>query len=201
MSAIKQIRDGFTYVLANSTIMSLMIMVSLIALFGFSFITLLPAWSVEVLGGDVKTNGLLNSARGFGALIGALSIASLGRFKFRGKLLSLGTLLFPALMILFSFARWLPVSLLILSGIGAALVMIMNLANSLVQTNTEDAFRGRVSSIYTLTFFGFMPIGSLLMGQVAEFTSEPAALQLGGLVLLVAAILTWLAVPRLHRLE
>lgn len=199
-SAFKEIKQGFVYVLARPTILALMGIVLMTTMFGFSFVPLLPAWSVEVLEGDVRTNGLLYSARGFGALIGALSIASLGRFNFRGKLLSLGTFLFPILLLVFSFLRWLPLSLLVLAGAGAALVLVMNLANSLVQTSTEDELRGRVTSIYTLTFFGFMPLGALLIGQVAELTSEPLAIQIGSSVLILFALLTWVFVPRLRGL-
>jgi hypothetical protein len=135
-----------------------------------------------------------------GALIGALGIASLGRFNFRGRLLSTGMFLFPILLLVFSFLRWLPLSLLILAGVGAALVLVMNLANSLVQTGTEDEVRGRVTSIYTLTFFGFMPLGSLLMGQIAETFNEPQAIQFGSLVLIIFAMLIWVFSPSLRKL-
>lgn len=200
-SAVHEIKQGFSYVFAHSNILALMIVVLMFATFGFSFVPLLPAWAVDILGGDVRTNGLLHSARGVGALIGALGIAALGRFTFRGKLLSSGMFLFPLLLLVFSFLRWLPLSLLTLVGVGGALVLVMNLANSLVQTGTEDSVRGRVTSIYTLTFFGFMPIGSLLIGQIAEKTSEPLALQFGSLVLLGFAFLTWAFFPKLRHLN
>ena len=199
-SALKEIKQGFGYVFTHRIILVLMGVVLMTATFGFSFVPLLPAWSVDVLGGDVTTNGLLYSARGLGALIGALGIASLGRFNYRGKLLNAGLFLFPALLLLFSFLRWLPLSLLALAGVGAALVFVMNLANSLVQTGTEDDLRGRVTSIYTLTFFGFMPLGALLIGQIAEQTSEPLAVQIGSIVLLVFACITWLFIPMLRKL-
>jgi MFS family permease len=199
-SALSEIKQGFRYVLTKPTILTLMGIVLMTATFGFSFVPLLPAWAVDVLGGDVRTNGLLNSARGLGALIGALGIASLGRFNFRGRLLSAGTFLFPTLLLIFSFLRWLPLSLMVLAGVGAALVLIMNLANSLVQTGTEDQVRGRVTSIYTLTFFGFMPLGSLLMGQIAETFNEPQAIQFGSLVLIIFAMLIWFFVPKMRKL-
>jgi hypothetical protein len=104
-------------------------------------------------------------------------------------------------LIVFSFLRWLPVSLLALAGVGAALVLVMNLANSLVQTGTEDDLRGRVSSIYTLTFFGFLPLGALLMSQIAEKTSEPLALQIGGVVLLAFAGVLWQFFPQIRNLK
>lgn len=200
-SALKEIQQGFRYTFAQPTILTLMGIVLMITTFGFSFVPLLPAWAVEVLGGDVRTNGLLHSARGVGALIGALGIASLGRFNYRGKLLSIGLFLFPILLLIFSFLRWLPTSLLALAGAGAALVLVMNLANSLVQTSTEDDLRGRVTSIYTLTFFGFMPLGSLIIGQLAERTTEPQAVQFGSTVLIIFAILIWFFAPKLRKLN
>jgi MFS family permease len=199
-SALSEIKQGFRYVLAHPTILTLMVIVLMTAIFGFSFVPLLPAWSVEILGGDVRTNGLLYSARGLGALVGALGIASLGRFNYRGKLLSTGMFLFPILLMVFSFLRWLPLSLIVLAGVGAALVLVLNLANSLVQTGTDDDVRGRVTSIYTLTFFGFMPIGSLLMGQIAEAFNEPQAIQFGSLVLIMFAIFIWVFTPGLRKL-
>lgn len=200
-SALKEIQQGFRYTFAQPTILTLMGIVLMITTFGFSFVPLLPAWAVEVLGGDVRTNGLLHSARGVGALIGALGIASLGRFNYRGKLLSIGLFLFPILLLIFSFLRWLPTSLLALAGAGAALVLVMNLANSLVQTSTEDDLRGRVTSIYTLTFFGFLPLGSLIIGQLAERTTEPQAVQFGSTVLIIFAILIWFFAPKLRKLN
>jgi hypothetical protein len=199
-SAYKEIKQGFAYIFIKPVILALMVIILVTTVFGFSFVPLLPAWSVDVLGGDVTTNGLLYSARGLGALVGSLGIASLGRFNFRGKLLSAGTIAFPILLILFSVVRWLPLSLLTLAGVGAALVLVMNLANSLVQTSTEDDLRGRVSSIYTLTFFGFMPLGALLMSQIAEKTSEPLALQIGAIILLVLAA-PWLFFPKVRKLK
>jgi MFS family permease len=200
-SAISDIMEGFRYVLAQPVILALISLISAVSLFGSSFITLLPAWAVQVLSGDVKTNGLLNSARGVGALIGALSIASLGRFRYRGKLLTIGLFVFPVMLLIFSMISWLPLSLLVLTIVGASLVFVMNLANAMIQTNVSDNVRGRVTSIYSLTFFGFMPIGSLLIGQIAEQAGERPALQFGAVMLLLVAAATQMIYPKLRAVE
>lgn len=200
-SALREISEGLRYVAADSTIRTLILLVSAFSLFGFSYMVVLPAWSVEILGGDVTTNGLLQSARGVGALIGALTIASLGRFNYRGKLLTGGIFMFPILMMVFSLIRELWAALIALAGVGAALVMVMNIANSLVQTSSTDSLRGRVNGIYSLTFFGFIPIGSFLMGLTAEQIGETRALQVGAVALLLTAILIWFAMPNLRKLE
>ena len=51
---------------------------------------------------------------------------------------------------------------------GAASILFLNLANATVQTLVRDELRGRVMGIYSLTFFGLVPIGSLIIGQLAN---------------------------------
>jgi MFS family permease len=166
-----------------------------------SFAILLPAWSVKILGGDATTNGFLQSARGIGALIGALMIASLARTKIKGKLLTLGSLVFPALLLVWSAIRWLPLSLLVLVGVGWGTMLVLNISNILCQLHVPDHLRGRLMGIYTLCFFGMFPLGSLLLGTVAEVIGEPMTVALGALVTLVFAGLLWLRVPQLRALE
>ncbi len=194
--------EGVRHVLVeNHTVLALLAVMVAVSIFGYSFMPLLPVWAVDVLHGDVRTNGLLRSGQGVGALISALMIASLGRVRFRGRLLTSGLFILPLLLAVFSLLRWLPLSLVLLGGMGFAVVMINNLSNSLIQTNVSDHLRGRVSSIYSLTFFGSMPIGSLIGGEIAERWGAPAALQFGAAALLVCAVaLTW-GIPRLRRLE
>jgi MFS family permease len=200
-SAWADLLEGLRYTIAQPAIRTLIALVGVTSLFGVSFVTLFPAWAVDVLGGDATTTGLLQSARGMGALISALVIASLGRFSFKGRLLTIGTVTFPLLLIGFALARWLPLSLLMLLGSGVAVILIMNLANALVQTLAPDALRGRVMAVYSLTFFGLMPIGALWSGAAAEYAGEPATVIIGAVLSLGFAALLWLFAPWLRRLE
>ena len=199
--AMADLKEGVRFVLKNQTIRTLILVVGMTTLFGFSFVNLMPAWAVDILGGDARTNGLLRSFQGIGALVGALSIASLGRFNFRGKLLSLGTFAFPILLFGFSFVRTVPLSLMAITFVGGTVIFIMNLANSLFQDNLPNELRGRASSVYSLTFFGAMPLGAFLIGEIAERTSEPLAIQLGALTMLVGSVLVFLLAPRVRKLE
>jgi len=177
------------------------VLVALSSLFGFSIVTLMPAWAVKVLGGDSRTNGLLQSARGAGALLAALGIASLGgRARGRGRLLTAGSLAFPVALAGLSFTRILPLSLAALFLAGAALIAMFNLANALVQTLVPDAVRGRVMSVYNLAFLGMAPIGSLAIGAAAERFGEPSAVLGFAIVSLACTGGIALAVPSLRRL-
>lgn len=200
-SALADLKEGFRYIYSEKTVLIIIMMVAVISIFGISYITLLPAWAVTIMHGDAATNGFLQSARGFGALTGALFIASLGRFAFTGKLLTIGSFLFPLLLIVFSFLELLSVTLLILFFIGFSIILIFNLANALVQRLVPDELRGRIMGVYSFTFFGFLPVGALLMGALAEKFTEPVAVLIGAVITLSFSLFVWLKVPVLRRQE
>jgi MFS family permease len=195
------LREGFGFVLGEPAVLTVILMVMIYSLTALSFVSLLPDWSVTVLGGDATTNGYLQSARGIGALGGALMIASFGRFKSKGRLFTVGSLLFPALLLLFAQARSVPLALLGLAATGWAFIVTFNMANVLVQTRAPDELRGRVMSVYTLMFFGAMPIGALIAGQIAGALGSPAAVTLGACAALICAIVLWFRAPYVRRLE
>jgi MFS family permease len=197
-SVVRELMEGLRHVAGNQVIKILFVVIAVNQLFVFSLNTLVPAWSVSVLQGDATTNGFLYSFRGLGSLAGALGIASLGRFSFRGKVLTFGAFLSSALMIVFAFSHWLPISLLLMVGIGVGAIMVMNLANAMVQTMTPDRLRGRVMGAYTWIFFGSMPLGALWVGSLAERTSLPGTLVIDGMLGLVAAVIVWRFFPKLR---
>ena len=172
-----------------------------VSLFGMSFATLIPAWAVQILHGDSRTNGFLQSARGIGAVRAALWIASFAHRRRKGRTITAASLLFPLMLVLFSFTRILPLSLLAILAVGAANIITNNLANALVQTLTPDAVRGRVMSIYMLAFFGFMPIGALLAGSLATVVGVPLTVEVGASALVACALAAAFFVPSVRRLD
>lgn len=200
-SALADIKEGLAYVATHPLIRTIIALIGTVSLFGISFVTLMPAWAVNVLGGDAKTNGFLQSARGLGALAAALIIASLGRFRFRGKLLTLGTFALPVSAALFALSRRTPLSLVLIFGAGMATILIFNLSNALVQTHAPNALRGRIMSVYTLIFFGLMPLGALGVGVTAEKIGQAAAVFVGAGVTLGAMTALAVFMPRLRRQE
>lgn len=200
-SMLAAVRQGLGFVAHDSMIRILTVNMAILSLFGVSIVTLFPAWAVDVLHGDVRTNGLLLGARGLGAMSGALLLASLGRTSARGRWWTIGSFVMPVAMVLFALARWLPLSLLLLVVVGWGFMVIANSSNALVQTRVPDALRGRVMSVYTLTFFGGMPLGSLLAGQLADRMGEPAVVLMNAGVIFLTAVVVWLALPSIRRLE
>lgn len=192
--------DGLRYIKNDDVIRTLIIITWVVSFFCMSYMTLLPAWAVNVLSGDASTNGWLQSARGLGALIGALMIASMGKIVCRGRLISIALLAIPCILILFSLTSDLTLSLLFLTGIGLTIIGVFNLVNSSIQALVDDSLRGRVMSVYSLVFFGSLPIGSLLTGTIAEAFGEPLAIIVTAVFALGFGLYLWIVKPEIRRL-
>lgn len=200
-SSWHDLKEGFHYVISHPMIRTLVGLVVVTSLFGVSFAVLLPAWAVRILHGNAATNGWLQSARGAGALLGALFVASLGRFNFKGRMLMAGVVAFPLSIFMFALMRWLPLSLFFLVGTGVSALFVFNLANALVQTLVKDSLRGRVMGLYSLTFFGFLPVGALWVGMMAQHFGEMTAVIANAGILIAFAIILWAFIPKLRELE
>jgi len=200
-SAGRALREGMRYVVRRRTLLVLILFVLVVTVFGFSFVNLLPAWAVRVLHGDATTNGWLQSSRGLGALVAALAVASLGRFRFRGRLWTAGALALPLALFAFAATRTVLASCAALCAYGAALVLVFSLGNALLQTLADDAFRGRVMGIYSFAFFGFLPLGALAAGAAADAFGEAPTIAAGAGVVLLAAAGIVAGYPALRRTE
>jgi MFS family permease len=198
-SAFAELRQGLVYVARHRSIRVVILLVGTMTVLGFSYVSLVPAFAVKVLGGDAQLNGLLQSARGLGALGAALYLATLGSRRAPGRLLALGSLVVPVSLFAFSMVRSVPLALGALVVVGVGLIFIFNNANVLLLTLTDPALRGRVLSVYTLTFFGLLPLGSLGMGTAAEHVGEALTVGLGAAALLVVAVGVALRFPILWR--
>lgn len=199
-SILADLKEGLLYIKSHKLIRTFILFSAAVSLLGVSFTTLIPAWAVKILGGDSTTNGLLQSARGVGALVSALVVASLGAFNFRGKLYTLGAISLPIFIILFAFFRFEFASLVILFIVGVSTVLVYNLTNAFLQILVSDELRGRVLAFYTFTFFGLMPLGSLLIGNTADWLGETFAIILFATILLICSLFIFLRVPKIRSL-
>jgi MFS family permease len=198
-SALAEIRAGLGYVRGNVVVRTAIFQLGAVSFFGVGVVALLPAWAVAVLGGGAALNGFLQSARGLGAVAGALTLAAVGGFIPRGRIAAVASLALPFALLAFAVSRWQPLSLLTMTLVGICFMSFANSANALVQSRTPDDLRGRVMSIFTFTFFGLMPVGSLVAGEAAERFGEPPTLIASALCLLAVSALVWLRVPELRQ--
>lgn len=184
---LQELGGGLSYVRHEPAILGLTVLAFLTTFLGLPLLTFLPIFAREIFHGDVGRYSVMMACSGMGAVVGALIVAGLGRFKHMGLTLLLVQLAFGLLVTAFALSRigWLSNLLLFLDG--AALIVVFSLTASLVQLLVPDHLRGRVVSIYMVAFRGGMPLGSLWGGYAASLSSAPYVLAInGGLVSLVA---------------
>ncbi len=155
------------------------------SLCAFPLLTFLPVFAKNVFKGDVKVLATFLAVFGLGAVVGALGAAGFGHVKRRGALAVAMQMTFGALMIGFALSRvkWVSFALLFIAG--AALMIVFAMFMTLVQTNVDDAMRGRVVSVYSLAFRGAMPLGSVVAGLLVALVPVPWVLVGNGMLLLL----------------
>jgi MFS family permease len=200
-SAFEEIKEAILYLKSQKIIVALLTITTTLSAIGMGLVTLFPDWAVNILHGDSTTNGFLQSARGLGAVIFALIIATINRYIVRGKYLMLSTATLPILLFIFSFNRSIIVSLILLLLAGGVIITQFNLANGLIQTMVEDKFRGRVLSFYTFSFFALYPVGSLWIGSLAEHFGSPAAIMVNSIILFIIFVVIKIYFSKLSKIK
>lgn len=198
-SVFKEVAEAVNYIKTSNIIREVLLITAMLSMFGMGLVTLLPAWAVEILHGDSTTNGFLQSARGLGAVIFALIIATVNKYIDRGKYLMYSVITLPVMIFLFSFNRSLLISMVLLVIIGGLIIVQFNLSNGLIQTLVEEKFRGRVLSFYTFTFFALYPLGSLWIGYIAEHLGITTAVLINSIILFMFFIAVRLKNPHLSQ--
>jgi MFS family permease len=192
-SMLQDAREGLKYTWGHPLIRMLIVTMVVLSGLGMGMVALLPAWAVDVLKGDVTTNGSLLAARGVGAMSGALLVALLSRYRIKGKIWGWGLGLQPFFLLAFALSTWLPLSMLFLVAVGLTFMIVVNTTNAIIQELVSDELRGRVMSIYTLTFFGTVPLGSLAAGLLADKIGEQTTIIFFGGILVLFSIYSWFA--------
>jgi MFS family permease len=190
-SLVTQLKEGIHYAMNHPIIGALVSLAAAMSLFGISVVTIFPAWAAHHLNADARVAGYLQAGRGVGAVLGAFSVAYFATSLSRGPVIAIGTTILPLALIGFALVKALPMSMVFVAMVGTAQIMILNLSNSILHSEVEDRLRGRVSSIFSLTFFGLMPIGGLIMGYLSEHFSEPTAIIVSAIAFAIACGITY----------
>ncbi len=196
----RSLAGGLGYIFGNRALLTIVLQSSMFGIFGMSYATLMPVMADQILGLSVGGYGLLLSATGVGAVIGALTVASLGDYKHKGRLITLADFAFPTALFLFAASRHVVLSVLALVVTGVFMVLRNSLANTLVQISVPDELRGRVMSVYIFMFLGMAPLGAIISGTLAQQFGAPFALEFGAVALLGSALLIVWSRPEVRRL-
>ena len=185
------IREGIAYAKARPDIYVVMLMVFFLATFGLNFQIFNALMATQEFGLGPASFGLMGTFIAIGSLTGAIGSARLERFR-NAKFVIKGGILFSISIMVLSiipsytlYILWLPIC-----GLTALTTLVS--ANSIVQTSTDPAIRGRVMGLYLLIFMGGTPFGSPLIGTTTELLGIRPTIALCGGISLGASLIIWI---------
>jgi MFS family permease len=185
------IREGIAYAKARPDIYVVMLMVFFLATFGLNFQIFNALMATQEFGLGPASFGLMGTFIAIGSLSGAIGSARLERFR-NTKFVIKGGIAFSISIMMLSiipnytlYILWLPIC-----GVTALTTLVS--ANSIVQTSTDPAIRGRVMGLYLLIFMGGTPFGSPLIGTTTELLGIRPTIALCGGISLAASLIIWL---------
>lgn len=176
--------EGFSYAKHTESIRFILTRLALTSLLVLPFTTLMPVYAKDIFHGTASTFGLIDSAIGLGAFIGALYLASLKPGTNLNNVLAVNTFIFGTGLILFSHVHWYPLALALIAVGAFGMMSQITITNTLLQTQSNPVMRGRVISLFVMANAGMQPIGSLLIGTLSEHIGVQNAVLLQGLLAL-----------------
>jgi predicted MFS family arabinose efflux permease len=183
----RDVVEGLRYVRNRPRVSSLLLLAAVNSFFGAPYFSLIPIYARDIFHLGETGLALMMGTAGGGAFCGALLVAYLGDFRRKGWFVLGGAILFGICITGFAVSSRLMWSLMFLFGLGFALVCSIALTNTLLQKLVTDQMRGRVMSMFMLSFIGTMPIGTLLAGTASDHFGPQPTLAVGGLVVTTVA--------------
>jgi len=199
-SPLRSFVQGFRFAMSDVPVRSALLLLSVLSLFGLQYSVFLPIYANDILKGGARTLGLLMSAAGVGAVLGALQFAARTHYRGLARWIAATSTTCAVCLIIFSQARvfWLCTTVLFVVGFAATSQMAAT--NTLIQSRVPDELRSRVMAVYATMFMGVQPIGALIAGGVAKRIGAPHTLTIfGSLVLLGSLFFIFLVVMRLQQ--
>ena len=182
-SAMGDLWEGLRFIVGSSIFSFLIAMTFFNSFFGMAYITMMPAFAVDVLKVGADGQGLLMTIGGVGALGVTLLLSSGGNFQRKGLLIIGGGVAFGLSIVAFALtSRFvgsfpLALALMFVMGISSSTYMISIMSS--LQLLVPDRMRGRVMGFYGMTW-SIMPLGGMQAGAVAAFVGVPVAVAIGG---------------------
>jgi MFS family permease len=188
--------NGIVYSMKHQRVRTILLLFLAVGVFGWSYTVLMPAFARDVLGRGANGYGILMSASGTGAFIGALVVATYGHLFTPRRLALGGVWLFSAALLAISLTRNFYVALAFLFVAGFGMLLFFSTSNTVLQTIVPDEMRGRVMGVWSLVFGAMIPLGSLEAGAVAHRLSTSFALAFGAIICAVSALVTLFVIRR-----
>jgi MFS family permease len=182
----RQLREGFEYVWTTPALRVPLVVMAVVGTLALEWRVTLPLFAQRTLAGGAGAYGALMSAMGAGAVLGGLVTAA--RSRAGPRRLMVAGLAFGAVILAVSLAPSLPLAVATMVPFAVASIWFIATANATLQLAAAPEFRGRVMALYAVAFLGSTPIGGPIVGVVGEHLGARAALALGGVATLGAAL-------------
>ena len=196
---LKGVTEALGYLKQHQPIMALMAILASFSVFMAGDWILLPTLAKFTLGADATRYSHLMSARGVGALLGALLCTLLSASPYKGRIVTIGAVLFPLLSLGTALCHSLTWAFVFAPLSSFCMICVFATSNSLIQASVPDALRGRVMGVHAFLMMGLTPFGSLWAGIVASRTSTSTAMALGASLAAASVFLAVLLSPGLRR--
>jgi len=196
VSAGGHAREGILYSIKHPRVRTILLLFLAVGIFGWSYAVLMPAFARDVLGRGANGYGILMSASGTGAFIGALVVATYGHLFTPRRLALGGVWLFSAALLAISLSRNFYIALAFLFVAGFGMLLFFSTSNTVLQTIVPDEMRGRVMGVWSLVFGAMIPLGSLEAGAVAHWLGTSFALAFGAIICAASALVTLFVIRR-----
>ncbi len=193
--------EGFRYVLGRPRVFMLLTISAVTSLFGAPYFTMIPVFARDIFHLDDSGLALMMGTAGIGAFCGALALTFLGDFKHKGWAVLGGSFAFAIFLIGFALSADIYRSLVFLFGMGFSIVFSVAVINMLLQQLVRDEMRGRVMSMFILSFVGAMPAGNLIAGAASSHYGASRTLAAGGLIIALFVLIVTIRDKRLRELS
>lgn len=194
-----QVRAGVAYVRGRSDIMVIMLVVSVVGAMGLNFQLTSAVMATEVFGKGAEEYGILGSVLAIGSLTGAL-IAARRRHP-RVRIVIAAAFAFGIVSGLMAIAPTWELYVLSCVLVGWTSLTMMTSANATVQMTTEPGMRGRVMSLYMMVFLGTTPVGSPVVGWIADTWGARWSVGAGAIASVLVAVVAAVWVGRSWHVE
>jgi MFS family permease len=183
-SPVRAFIEGFRFAMSDVPIRSALFLLSLLSLFGLQYTVFLPIYASDILHGGARTLGLLMSAAGVGAVLGALQFAARTEYKGLARWIASACTGCGVSLLILSFASAFWLCAVVMFIVGFAATSQMAATNTIIQQRVPDEMRSRLMAVYATLFMGVMPLGALVAGFVAHRIGAPHTVFLFGLAVL-----------------
>ncbi len=198
-SAILHLKEGFLFAWKNKPLRALLMMVGTFSFWGASFTSLMPIFSDQILHSGARGMGIMTGLSGLGAVSGAIFLATRKHLIGIKKVIATLALVGSVSLFMFGLSANFIFScfLLLISGFG--FIIIFAGSNTLLQALSPDNLRGRIISLFSTMLMGMYPLGSLVIGYLAQKMGASFAVMTGAVICFITGLYFSYKVPSLTR--